>query len=41
MSRSTIGGEGGCHNFVPVLGGGGTEIDPSGDFSNQSSCKMS
>ena len=21
-SRSTIGGEGGCHNFVPVLGGG-------------------
>ena len=41
-TRSTIGGEGGgCHNFVPVLGGNGTKIAPPGDLFDQPPGEMS
>ena len=41
-SRSTIGGGGGgCHNFVPVLGGDDTKIAPPGDLFDQPHCEMS
>ena len=29
------GGGGGCNKFVPVLGGDGTKIAPTGDISDQ------
>ena len=29
------GGGRGCHNFVPVLGGDGTKIAPTGDILDQ------
>ena len=35
MTRPTIGGERGCSKFVPVLGGDGTKIAPTGDISDQ------
>ena len=41
MSRSTIGGGGECHKFVPVLGGNGTKIAPPEDLFNQPPGEMS
>ena len=36
MTRSTIGGGGrGCNKFIPVLGGNGTKIAPTGDIFDQ------
>ena len=35
-----IGGGGGCHNFVPVLGGDGTKIAPPGDLFDQPADEM-
>ena len=36
LTRSTIGGGGrGCNKFVPVLGGNGTKIAPTGDIFDQ------
>ena len=35
-----IGGGGGCHNFVPVLGGDGTKIAPPGDLFDQTADEM-
>ena len=35
VTRSTIGGGGGCNKFVPVLGGNGTKIIPTGDIFDQ------
>ena len=35
MSRPTIGEGRGCHKIVPVLGGDGTKIVPSGDLFDQ------
>ena len=36
LTRSTIEGGGrGCNNFVPVLGGNGTKIAPTGDIFDQ------
>ena len=34
-TRLTIGGGRGCNKFVPVLGGNGTKIDPTGDIFDQ------
>ena len=35
LTRSTIGGERGCNNFVPVLRGNGTKIARNGDTFDQ------
>ena len=35
MTRSTIEGGRGCNKFVPVLGGEGTKISPTGDIFDQ------
>ena len=35
------GGGGGCHNFVPVLGGDDTKIAPPGDLFDQPPGEMS
>ena len=40
-SRSTIGGGRECNKFVPVLGGDGTRMPPSGDLFDQSPREMS
>ena len=44
MTRSTIGGGGGgggeCNKFVPVLGGNGTNIAPTGDIFDQAPGQM-
>ena len=41
VSRSTIGGGRGCNKFVPVFGGDGTRIAPSGDLFDQPPREMS
>ena len=35
LTRSTVGGGRGCNKFVPVLGGNGTNIAPTGDIFDQ------
>ena len=35
LTRSTIGGGRGCNKFVPVLGGNGKKIAPTGDIFDQ------
>ena len=35
VTRSTIGAGRGCNKFVPVLGGNGTKIAPTGDIFDQ------
>ena len=39
QTRSTIGGRG-CNKFVPVLGGNGTKIAPTGDVFDQTPGQM-
>ena len=44
QTRSTIGGGGGgggCNNFVPVLGGSGTKVTPTGEIFDQFPGQMS
>ena len=40
MTRSTIGGGQGCNKFVPVFGGNGTKIAPTGDIFDQPPGRM-
>ena len=39
-TRSTIGGGQGCNKFVPVFGGNGTKIAPTGDIFDQPPGRM-
>ena len=36
----TIGGDRGCRKFVPVLGGDGTKVGPTGDIFDQPPVEM-
>ena len=40
LTRSTIEGGRGCNDFVPVLGGNGTKIAPTGDIFDQTPGQM-